>query len=58
MTTCGKIFPYMILRLFGDRKDNNIKAISKYKREMMVKLGREQFKKLLEQGLSVPVALL
>ena len=48
----------MILRLFGDRKDNNIKAISKYKREMMVKLGREQFKKLLEQGLSVPVALL
>jgi len=31
---------------------------SDYRQEMLVKLGREQFKRLLDKGLSVPVALL
>ena len=43
---------------FKNKKDNVIKTISDYKREMLVKLGREQFKKLLERGLNIPVALL
>jgi hypothetical protein len=28
-----------------------------YKREILVKQGREQFKKLLDRGLGIPVAL-
>ena len=40
------------------RRNNVVRTISDYKREMLVKLGREQFKKLLEKGLNVPVALL
>jgi hypothetical protein len=43
---------------FRNRKINVIRTISDYKREMLIKLGREQFKKLLEKGLTVPVALL
>ena len=43
---------------FRNRKNNVIKTISDYKREMLVKLAREQFKKLIEKGLSIPVALL
>ena len=43
---------------FRSRKNNVIKTISDYKRELLVKLGREQFKKLLEKGLSIPVAFL
>lgn len=34
------------------------KSLADNKQEALVKLGREQFKKLLEKGLSVPVALL
>lgn len=31
---------------------------SDYGQEMLVKLGREQFKRLVEKGLSIPIALL
>lgn len=34
------------------------KVLADNKQEALVKLGREQFKKLLEKGLTVPVALL
>jgi hypothetical protein len=34
------------------------KTLAQYQREMMVRQGREQFKKLVDQGLSVPVGLL
>ncbi len=34
------------------------KTIADYKQEILVKQGREQFKKLLEKGISVPVAFL
>ena len=43
---------------FRKRKNNIIKTISDYKRETLVRLGREQFKKLLEKGINVPIALL
>ncbi len=34
------------------------KTLADYKQEMLVKQGREQFRRLQEKGLSVPVALL
>ena len=40
------------------RKKTSIKTISDYKMEILVKQGAEQFRKLIEKGISVPVALL
>ena len=34
------------------------KTTSDYKMEMLVKQGRDQFKKLIDKGISIPVALL
>lgn len=34
------------------------KTISDYKQEYLVRQGREQFKKLMEKGLGVPIAFL
>lgn len=34
------------------------KTIADYKQDLLVKQGREQFKRLLDKGLGVPVALL
>jgi len=39
-------------------KRKGVKSISDYKQDILVKQGREQFKRLLEKGLSVPIALL
>ncbi len=35
-----------------------VKTIADYKQDLLVKQGREQFKKLLEKGLNIPVVLL
>jgi len=35
-----------------------VKTISDYKQDVLVKQGREQFKKLLEKGISIPVVFL
>jgi hypothetical protein len=35
-----------------------VKTIADYKQQILVKQGREQFKRLLEKGLNVPVVLL
>ncbi len=35
-----------------------VRTIADYKQDILVKQGREQFKKLLEKGISVPVVLL
>ncbi len=41
------------------RYDNNsLKTIAEYNREVLVKQGADQFKQLVEKGLSIPVALL
>jgi hypothetical protein len=38
-------------------KTNAVKTIADYNREVLVKQGRDQFTKLIEKGLSIPVAL-
>ena len=43
---------------FHNLKKASKKTLADYKQELLVKQGREQFKKLLEKGLSIPVALL
>ncbi|HYM65308.1 MAG TPA: hypothetical protein VES68_02385 [Candidatus Sulfotelmatobacter sp.] len=35
-----------------------VRTISDYKQDLLVKQGREQFKKLLEKGINIPVVLL
>ena len=40
------------------KKNKTRKTLSDYQREMLVKQGREQFKKLIQRGLNLPVALL
>ena len=39
-------------------KANTSNTIADYNREAMIKMGRDQFKKLMDKGLSVPVGLL
>jgi len=44
---------------FKKQKRASIKSISDYKNmEMLVKQGRDQFRRLIEKGINVPVALL
>lgn len=40
------------------QKKQQRKTLAEYQREMLVRQGREQFKKLIDRGLGVPVALL
>jgi hypothetical protein len=40
------------------RKKGSRKTLSDYKHESILRAGAEQFKKLVEKGISVPVALL
>jgi hypothetical protein len=44
--------------LFTNKKKKAIRTIAEYQQEMLTRQGREQFKKLVDQGLGVPVALL
>ncbi len=48
----------MKLNFLGSKSKKAVKTISDYKQEVLVKQGREQFKKLLEKGISIPVVLL
>jgi len=43
---------------FRKQKSTSDKPTVDQKMDMLVKLGRDQFKKLLEKGIGVPVALL
>ncbi|MGH7203503.1 MAG: hypothetical protein ACREHC_03610 [Candidatus Levyibacteriota bacterium] len=43
--------------LLGLRRKNQRKTLAEYQREMMVKVGRQQFEKLKDLGLHIPVAL-
>ncbi|MBI2613448.1 MAG: hypothetical protein HYW62_01640 [Candidatus Levybacteria bacterium] len=40
------------------KKKVSQKTVSDYKMEILVKQGRDQFKKLIEKGINIPVALL
>jgi len=48
----------MRFNLFRATKTQAVKTISDYKQDVLVKQGREQFKKLLEKGISIPVVML
>ena len=48
----------MKFNFFGATKVKAVKTISDYKQDVLVKQGREQFKKLLEKGISIPVVML
>lgn len=43
---------------FRKQKKTSSKTISDYRMDAIIKLGRDQFKKLIEKGINVPVALL
>jgi len=43
---------------FKKQKKTSTKTISDYKMEVLVKQCGDQFKKLIEKGINVPVALL
>jgi hypothetical protein len=42
----------------NNRGQKAIQTIADYKQQILVKQGREQFKKLLEKGINIPVVLL
>ena len=48
----------MKFNFFSSKSKRSVKTISDYKQDVLVKQGREQFKKLLEKGISIPVVLL
>ncbi len=43
---------------FNKKKKALQKSVSDYKMDILVKQGRDQFKKLIDKGISIPVALL
>jgi len=47
----------LLAQLLGKRRIEKPKTIADYQREDLVKQGREQFLKLVEKGLRLPVAL-
>jgi hypothetical protein len=44
--------------LIGKNKQQKRKTLEDYRQELLVTQGREQFKRLVEKGLQVPVVLL
>jgi len=45
-------------KLRKETRNKTPKTIAEYNREILVKQGADQFKKLIDKGLSIPVALL
>ena len=58
MTTYDTIPLDMKFNFLGNKNRKTVKTIADYKQEALVRVGREQFKKLLEKGISIPVVLL
>lgn len=59
------IYPYatiLLMRLFAKIKKlsskNKRRTLEQYQREVMVRQGREQFKKLVDSGLGMPFGIL
>lgn len=46
--------------IFGlnKQKKTSKKTVSDYKMEILVKMGRDQFKKLVDRGINIPVVFL
>ncbi len=58
LTTYATIPLDMKFSFLSNKGRKTVKTLSDYKQEVLVRQGREQFKKLLEKGISVPVVLL
>ena len=58
MTSCGILAFIMKIFKFLTSGKNKKRKLLDYYQESINRTGREQFKKLVEKGLSVPVALL
>ncbi|MGA2911668.1 MAG: hypothetical protein ABSE17_03485 [Candidatus Levyibacteriota bacterium] len=48
----------MKFKFLSTKGKTAVKTIADYKQQILVKQGAEQFKKLLEKGISIPVVLL
>jgi hypothetical protein len=44
--------------VFATNKRRTVRQISDYKQDALIRQGTEQFKKLLEKGIRIPVVLL
>jgi len=58
LTDYAKITISMKFNLFKAGKRVTRRTISDYKQELLLKQGTDQLKKLVEKGLSIPVAFL
>lgn len=47
----------LLVNLLKRKKENQQKTLADYQRELLVKLGGQEFKKLQDMGISIPVAL-
>lgn len=47
----------LLALLFGQKRKNERKTLAEYQREMLVRQGKQQFEKLNNLGLSIPVRL-
>ena len=48
----------LVASLLGIKRKNESKTLAEYQRESLVKEGAQQFKKLVDMGVGVPVTLL
>jgi hypothetical protein len=53
-----KLLSTLLRKSAGWRKQQKRKTLEDYRQELLVRQGREQFKKLVDKGLQVPVVLL
>ena len=51
------IMKFLAFLIRGNKK-NQRKTLTEYQREMLVKVGKQQFKKLQDLGLKMPIAVL
>lgn len=58
---CGYAKIWQIMKLFTLllklKKQNQQKTLADYQRELLVKLGGQEFKKLHDLGINIPIAL-
>ena len=58
LTRYAKMRIRMIINFLSIGKKRAVRTLGDYKQEILIKQGREQFKKLLEKGIRIPVVLL
>lgn len=58
LTGCARILISMAINFYSLLKRKSRKSFSNYKEEILIKQGAEQFKKLRDRGIDLPVVLL